>query len=45
MECRQEMAEPIHDIIKIGKRIDIMPIKNKEETFNYRPVSLISIVC
>ena len=57
-ECRQEMAEPIHDIIECSikaekvpkewKRADIMLIyKNVsiEEPFNYRPVSLTSIVC
>ena len=57
-ECRQEMAEPIHDIIECSiktgkvprewKIADIMPIYkngNKEETLNYRPVSLSSIVC
>ena len=57
-ECRQEMGEPIHDIIECSiktekvpkewKRADIMPIYknwNKEEQFNFRPVSLSSIVC
>ena len=57
-ECRQEIAELIHDIIECSiktgkipqdwKRADIMLIYkngNKEEAFNYRPVSLTSIVC
>ena len=56
-ECRQEMAEPIHNIIECSlktgkvpkecKRADIMPIyKNRnKKPLNYRPVSLTSIVC
>ena len=57
-QCRQEMAEPIHDIIECSlktrkvpkewKRVAIMLIyknENKEGPLNYRPVSLISIVC
>ena len=52
-ECRQEMAEPIECSIKTGKvpkelkRADIMPIYkngNKVKPFNYRPVSLNTIV-
>ena len=51
-ECKQEMAEPIYDnkteVPKECKKADIMPIYkngNKEEPFNYRSVSLSSIVC
>ena len=56
-KCRQEMAEQIYIIgcsLKTGKvpkewkRVEIMHIfanENKEEPLNYRPISLIWIVC
>ena len=53
-KCRQEMDEPIHDIIECSIKTGKVPKEwnravykneNKEEPHNYRPVSLTSIVC